>query len=361
MAARKDHADINEHLFTKEALWDLLDCGLIVVDGSGRIRDINATAERMVGKSGRHVIGEGLDRLLPGHPVALDLIERSYKLKMPCRMRDAKIAPAPGMIRSVALTAVPVLDESGEPAGGILQLVERGSSERLKEEQWLNETLDSLGNMAMAVAHEVKNPLAGIRGAAQLLEMESQGASTTACTDLIRTEVDRISRLLDRLLGLADDQMIQDNEINIHEILDYVIHVCAHDDPVPDRDFDPSLPVIRGDRDQLIQLFLNLTQNAREASGRQGKVTISTRISERVRSVHGRRRHFIVVEVRDDGPGIAAPLLPKIFLPFVTSKHRGTGLGLAISQKIVNEHGGLIEVDSQPGKTQFRVYLLMSN
>ncbi|MBF0453370.1 MAG: PAS domain-containing protein [Magnetococcales bacterium] len=347
----------SDDLFSNEVLWNLLDCGLIAVDSQCIVRNMNASAERLFGKSGRHVLGETLEKLLPGHPVALDLITRAYNLKMPCRLRNSQLFPAPGVSLSVSLTAVPLLNVNGEPEGALLQLEEVGEAERLEGDQRLSDTLDSLGNMAMAVAHEVKNPLAGIRGAAQLLEMEVTEKSAVACTDLIRTEVDRISRLLDKLLGLADDQLLQEQEVNIHEILNHVIQVCEHGEPVPIRDFDPSLPTIRGDRDQLIQLFLNLTQNAIEAAGPHGEVLLSSRISDRIRFEHGRRRHFIMVEVRDTGQGISQALLKRIFLPFVTSKHKGTGLGLAISQKIVNEHGGLIEVESEPGRTIFRVFL----
>jgi two-component system, NtrC family, nitrogen regulation sensor histidine kinase GlnL len=347
-------------LFSKEALWDLVGCGLIVVDAEGIVRNMNLSAERLFGKSDHYVVGYALEKLLPGHPVALGLINRAYDLKMSCRLRDAQISPAPGINLSVSLTAVPMFNDQNESVGALLQMEEIGTAERLEEDQRLNETLDSLGSMAMAVAHEVKNPLAGIRGAAQLLEMDVDSASSAACTELIRMEVDRISLLLDKLLGLADDQLAQKKDINIHEILNHVIQVCGHGKVVPKRDFDPSLPNIVGDRDQLIQLFLNLTQNAIEAVTPPEEVTLSTRISDRVRFERGQRRHFIMVEVKDSGPGISPALMQKIFLPFVTSKNKGTGLGLAISQKIVNEHGGLVEVESKPGHTVFRVFLHVS-
>lgn len=347
-------------LFSKEALWDLVDGGLIALDSAGVVRNMNVAAERLLGRSLRHVVGDTLERLLPGYPVALDLIVRASNLKMPCRLRDAKFSTAPGSELAVSLTAVPLFGNDGESAGVLLQIEETGAAERLAEDKRLNETLDSLGSMAMAVAHEVKNPLAGIRGASQLLELEAKNDSAIACTDLIRTEVDRITRLLDRLLGLAEEQFIQEKELNIHEVLNHVIKVCEHGNPVPGRDYDPSLPNIKGDRDQLIQLFLNLTQNAMEATGPGGTVTISTRISERVRYEHGRRRQFLLVEVKDNGPGILPAIAQKIFLPFVTSKNKGTGLGLAISQKIINEHGGMIEFDSKPGQTVFRVFLSVS-
>jgi two-component system, NtrC family, nitrogen regulation sensor histidine kinase GlnL len=347
----------SKDFFAKELLWDMVECGLIVVDTDSIVRNMNLSAERLFGKSANSVIGESLEKLLPGHPVAIDLITRAYDLNMPCRMRNAQIFPAADVVVSVSLMASPLYNNQGELMGALLQLEDVGSVERLEGDQRLNDTLDSLGNMAMTVAHEVKNPLAGIRGAAQLLEMELKSESSIACTELIRTEVDRVTLLLDKLLGLAEDQFVQEKEVNIHEILNHVTQVCAHGQPVPTRDFDPSLPNIIGDRDKLIQLFLNLTQNAIEATGADGEVVLSTRISSHIRSERGRRRQFIVVEVQDNGPGILPAFMKKIFLPFITSKQKGTGLGLAISQKIVNEHDGLIEVKSRPGHTVFRVLL----
>ncbi|MBF0196043.1 MAG: PAS domain-containing protein [Magnetococcales bacterium] len=352
---------ITKDCFAKDHLWDVVECSLIVVDTNGIVRNLNLAAERLFGKSDRYIIGEELEKLLPGYPVALDLIQRAYDLKMPCRLRDAQISPAPGVVVAVSLMASPLRNENGDMAGALLQLEDLEAVEGLEDDQRLNDTLDSLGNMAMAVAHEVKNPLAGIRGAAQLLEMEIKSKSAIACTELIRTEVDRISLLLDKLLGLADEQLINKKELNIHEILDHVIQVCSHGSIIPVRDFDPSLPNINGDRDQLIQLFLNLVQNAIEANSNGGEVIISTRMSSRIRSERGQRRHFIVVEVKDNGPGILPALMQKIFLPFITSKHQGTGLGLAISQKIINEHEGMIEVKSKPGETVFRTYLHVFN
>ncbi|MBF0623297.1 MAG: PAS domain-containing protein [Magnetococcales bacterium] len=343
--------------FSPDNLFDQLPTGFITVDRRGVVRDVNSAAERLLGKPRRRLIGRPLSKLLPGHPVAEDLLNRAQQLLMPCRFRNAQIHPDPDTHLTVSLTACPLQDANGELAGAVLQLEEVSAAERLEEGERLNETLDSLGSMALAVAHEVKNPLAGIRGAAQILELECQAPATLECTRLIRDEVDRITRLLDTLLGLADDQPFMEGEINIHQILDHVLQICGAPPPLPQRDYDPSLPAIRGDRDQLVQLFLNLVKNAREAAGPEGRVEIHTRISQGVRLVQGQRRHHVIVEIRDNGPGIPAALRKRIFLPFVTTKSRGTGLGLAISRKIVNDHGGLMEVKSHPGQTLFRVLL----
>ncbi|MBF0310198.1 MAG: PAS domain-containing protein [Magnetococcales bacterium] len=345
-------------LFNMANLFDQLTTGCIAMDARGIVRAANSAAERLLGKPRSRLEGSAVSRLLPGHPVALELVERAQKLAMPCRARNTRIHPGPEISLLVSMTAAPLLgEEGGAPRGVLLQIEEVGEAERLEEGQRLHDTLDSLGNLALAVAHEVKNPLAGIRGAAQLLEMENTEGPNAACTALIRSEVDRISRLLDSLLGLADDHPTLDQEVNIHEVLDHVMRLAGHDEPEPVRDYDPSLPFIRGDRDQLVQVFLNLVHNAREACGPHGEVRLMTRISERIRLEQGRRSLHVMVEVRDSGPGIPDELRHRIFVPFVSTKPKGMGLGLSISQKIIHSHAGLIELDSQPGQTVFRVLL----
>ncbi|WP_130471046.1 two-component system sensor histidine kinase NtrB [Candidatus Magnetaquicoccus inordinatus] len=345
--------------FSPEILWDQLTTGVVAVDHEGRVQAVNTAAERLLGRARRHLSGIPLAQLLPGHPIALDLIHRARNLGMPCRVRTAHLTPSPGVTLSVSLTAVPLEDADGQGIGALLQLEETGTLERIEEGQRLNATLDSMETLALTVAHEVKNPLAGIRGVAQLLEMEGGSTTISTGTALICAEVDRISRLLDALLGLADRHATPSGAVNIHEILDHVVRLCPGDQPRINKDYDPSLPAIRGDRDQLIQLFLNLLQNARDAAGAMGLVCLHTRISTQVRLEQGRRQRHLIIEVRDNGPGIAESVRQRMFLPFVTSKPKGTGngLGLAIVQKIVHDHGGQIEVTEQAGQTIFRVLL----
>ncbi|MBF0147789.1 MAG: PAS domain-containing protein [Magnetococcales bacterium] len=345
--------------FPLAMLWDHLDMALLALDNQMTVQNVNAASERMFGKTRRWLLGQSIEMLLPGYPVALDLIHRAQNLNMPFRSRSSHIAPAPDRLLSVSLTVVPIRSAEGVPMGTLLQLEEMGDSERLEAGERLNETLDSLGFLAMSVAHEVKNPLAGIRGAAQLIEMQSPSASAITCTQLIRSEVDRISRLLDSLLGLADNQPVMEKETNIHEILNHVQKIIGPMTPEPIIDFDPSLPFIRGDRDQLVQLFLNLLQNALEALRGVQHPTLHmvSRISDRIRFEQGRRRKQIIVEIQDNGPGIPDEMKKRIFLPFVTTKIKGTGLGLTICQKIVHDHGGQIEVESHPGRTIFRIFL----
>ncbi|OSM06199.1 two-component system sensor histidine kinase NtrB [Magnetofaba australis] len=347
--------------FHPVALFDQVSCGVMALDRDGVVRETNAAAERLFGRTRHHMVGKKLEDLLPGHPVALDLIRRAESLNTVCRFRGAELSPGPDIHLHVSLTANPIHDAHGVIIGLLLQMEETSAADKLEEGRRLNETLDSMGALALAVAHEVKNPLAGIRGAAQLLEMETTSESGAACTTLIRAEVDRVSRLLDTLLGLADDAPSISQAINIHEVLQHVIMASGCKEERLERDFDPSLPEVAGDRDKLIQLFLNLLKNADEAAraapNNAGRVRISTRISNQVRLSQGRRKMHVMVEILDNGAGVPPELRNRIFMPFVTSKSRGPGLGLAICQKIVHEHEGQIELESQPGRTAFRVYL----
>ncbi|MBF0622355.1 MAG: PAS domain-containing protein [Magnetococcales bacterium] len=346
--------------FSASNLFDHMTTGLIAVDLEGRVKRVNSAAERILGKPRRHLNGRLLKQLLPGHPVAMDLIDRAQTLSMPCSTRSARLSPSPQVSLPVSMTAAPIPDEEGEIVGTILQLEETSAIAQLEEGERLNDTLDSLSSLALSVAHEVKNPLTGIRGAAQLLEMESTSETAAAYTSLIRSEVDRVSRLLDTLLGLADTPHLEEQSMNIHEILDHVLRLSQEALPNPVLDFDPSLPNIRADRDQLIQVFLNLVNNAIEATQDLGYppiISLSTRIASQIRLEQGRRNLHVVVEVRDNGHGVPSDMKKRIFLPFTSTKNKGVGIGLAICQKIIHDHGGQISLQSKPGETIFRIFL----
>ena len=228
-------------------------------------------------------------------------------------------------------------------------------------------TVVGLGRM---LAHEIKNPLAGIRGAAQLLKSGAK-AEDAPLAQLIVDETDRIRRLVDRMEAFSDDASPSREPVNIHEVLDRVRALAANgvaDGLTLRETFDPSLPAVWGDEDQLIQVFLNLVKNAAEAAhargDQRGEIVISTayRHGDRVRAAKGQALRAAPLEVRvvDNGPGVPPHLREHLFQPFVTSKANGAGLGLALVTKLVAAHGGLLDFDSEPGRTVFRVLLPIS-
>ena len=208
------------------------------------------------------------------------------------------------------------------------------------------------------LAHEVKNPLGGLRGAAQLLERELPSEELKEYTQVIISEADRLQALVNRILGPAGLPKVK--EINIHEILERVrslIKIEVGDGIHLHRDYDPSVPEVKVDPDMLIQALLNIARNACEALGKEGNITFKTRVVRKYTIGHHRHKLVACIAVIDDGPGIPADIKDKIFFPMVTGRAEGSGLGLAISQSLIQQHDGLIECDSEPGRTAFSVIL----
>jgi two-component system, NtrC family, nitrogen regulation sensor histidine kinase GlnL len=210
--------------------------------------------------------------------------------------------------------------------------------------------------MIRQLAHEIKNPLGGIRGAAQLLERQLDDAEQREYTDVIISETDRLAGLVDTLLGPGGPPNKQ--PANIHELLEYVLRIIEAEQPTRlaiHRDYDPGLPEIPLDRDQMVQAFLNLVRNAAAALNGHGKITLRSRAVTNFTIGDIRHRVIASIEIEDDGPGIPYNLQDSVFYPLVTSHPEGTGLGLPAAQELISRHGGLIEFDSRPGRTVFYV------
>lgn len=210
--------------------------------------------------------------------------------------------------------------------------------------------------MIRQLAHEIKNPLGGIRGAAQLLERQLDNDEQREYTEVVISETDRLAALVNTLLGPGGPPNKQ--PVNIHELLEYVVRLIEAEDPKQlaiHRDYDPGLPEIPLDRDQMVQAFLNLVRNAAAALEGLGKITLRTRAVTNFTIGNTRHRVIASIEIEDDGPGIPRELQDSVFYPLVTSRPEGTGLGLPAAQELISRHGGLIEFDSRPGRTVFYV------
>jgi len=304
--------------------------------------------------------GRPLTEFLPADSPLLSLLAQARSQGVSIADREMALeTPALGR-RRVAVDIAPLAER---PGWLCLMLQERSFSSRLDQALNRMDTARAMGTLAAVLAHEVKNPLSGVRGAAQLLEpaLDEEGK---ALTRLIREEVDRIVALVDRMEMFAEERPLVLAPVNIHRVLDHVRRIAEAGFGRGRHylcDYDPSLPSVLGNRDLLVQLFLNLVKNAAEATTEEaGTITLSTRFQHGLRLTEpaGGRRHLpLLVTVQDNGPGIPEAIRARLFDPFISSKVGGKGLGLALAAKIVADHGGLIELASEPRRTQFRILL----
>jgi two-component system nitrogen regulation sensor histidine kinase GlnL len=344
------------------AMLAALPMAAVVIDAENRFRYANPAAELFFQLSFPTLAALRLSDLLPVDSRLLALLDQVRAHEAPVSDHDLTLDSPRLHRRGVAAHGAPL----PEMPGGVVLTLQDGSTAQMMNRQ-LNFIGAARGASAMAemLAHEVKNPLSGIRGAAQLLEQGATEADRELCV-LIQDEVDRIRNLVDRM-DMFSDRPVDLAAVNIHQVLDHVKRVAktgfaAHLRIV--EDYDPSLPQVWGNRDQLVQILLNLVKNAAEAvDPAGGEIVLSTAYHHGMRiAVPGsqERVHLpLQVSVRDNGPGIAEALRATLFEPFVTTKRGGQGLGLPLAAKLVADQGGLIECDSRPGRTVFRLLLAM--
>ena len=351
---------------TADILTGIVD-GVIVTDSSNIVIIWNRAAEELTGIAGTETIGRQVNAVLSDNPSMVSLIEKTLASGRSYADYEAEIAVKHGPLRPVGLVTSVLMDDEGRPLGVILTVRDQAGVRDLKERMRRSDRLATLGMIAAGIAHEVKNPLVGIRGAAQLMRSElrtGSGKSLDEYLDVILKEADRLNSVLEGILDFTRLKPRDMKGYNVHSILDRVLLLneenVRQNGVVLSRMYDPSLPDITGNQDQLVQVFLNIIKNAVEAMPKGGKLTIMTRMSDLFTTVQADRRKYqlMVVKVSDTGPGIKQQHLQNIFTPFFTTKDRGVGLGLALSYQIVQEHLGTIRVESQENEgTTFSVYL----
>ena len=337
---------------------------VLVIDTAGSLIYANAAAEQFFDASAVTMIGAKLAEMLPADSPVFALIDTVRASGHSVSEYGVGLETPRLGTHVVNVQAAPVAETRAEV---VVTLQERTIAHKIDRQLTHRNAARSVTAMAAMLAHEVKNPLSGIRGAAQLLE-ENAGPGDRELTRLICDEADRICALVDRMEVFSDQRPIERGPVNIHEVLERVRLVAQTGFARHVRfieDYDPSLPPVHGNRDLLIQTFLNLVKNAAEASPQQGgEIQLSTAYQHGVRlAVAGndQRVHLpLVVSIIDNGDGIPEDLRAHLFDPFVTTKRNGTGLGLALVAKVVGDHGGIIEFDSQPRRTVFRICLPMA-
>jgi two-component system nitrogen regulation sensor histidine kinase GlnL len=342
--------------------------GVMVLDLGGTLIDLNPAAEQLLGVGAPQVVGAPVEHLAESQPGNAWLAElaRATVHEGVARRRAEDRLRVRGQDVLVSTASAPVHDEAGVRRGAVIVLHDLTLEQQLDTATRRVERFASLGTIALGLAHEIRNPLSGIKGAAQLLRANLGDPAQVHATDIIIREVDRLDGLLEELRGLSSPPPLQLGPVNIHRILNDVLALQRQ---APEwgavilrTEFDPSLPAVLGDPAQLTQVFLNLVKNAAEALDGGGTVTVLTRIETRyhVRS-RSQRRQFLSVIVADDGPGVPEHIQHQLFSPFFTTKSRGTGLGLAVCHRIVSEHGGTIAHEPRPGGgARFRVTLPVS-
>lgn len=341
----------------QQRILDGLSVATLLFNARFRLIFINPAGELLLGVSARHLLGQHFSELMqPGSPI-MPALEEALHSRHPFTRHEMTLSLAHGDERVVDFTVIPLIEADEEPEL-LLELTPINNLLRIAREENRQAQQMATREMLRGLAHEIRNPLGGLRGAAQLLEKQLATEELKEYTQVIIREADRLKNLLNRMLG--PNTRPAKTAINIHEVLERVRNlVCVEVDEQIDlqRDYDPSIPEVHADMDQLVQALLNIIRNACQALSDQGTIILRTRVERKF--TIGQNRHNLVarINVIDNGPGINEEMKEKIFFPMVTGRANGSGLGLSIAQSLIEQHGGVIECQSEPGRTTFSILL----
>jgi two-component system nitrogen regulation sensor histidine kinase GlnL len=340
-------------------ILDNLNAAILLFDRDLTLTYLNSAGEILLADSSRHLLGLRAAELFKSSDPAL-LINLQQCLTMSHPLADRELTLEcmnQGHSLTINFSATPLLEN--ERVNEILvELQQVDNHLRISKEQRLLSQQNTARLLVRGLAHEIKNPLGGLRGAAQLLDLELHDPELKEYTQIIIAESDRLQGLMDKMLG--PNKLPNKKNINIHEVLERVRHLIQAEGSSSlsiEPDYDPSIPDLLADKDQLIQALLNVARNAVQALNGAGKIIFKTRVQRQV--TIGRKRYKLAIkcDIIDNGPGIPADMMNQIFYPMITGRSDGTGLGLSISQALVNQHNGLIECSCEPGNTVFSIIL----
>lgn len=337
---------------------DLLSSAVVLVDDRLIIRYLNPGAENLFAISQRKLVGMPLLRLLGAPPGLAAALDNALRTNWSYTGQDLKIQRGDKEPLNLDCTVSPV------EAQGVRLLLEFRPIDaqlRVAREEQLLQQQQANRELIRNLAHEIKNPLGGIRGSAQLLERELADPLLREYTEVIIAEADRLQDLMNRLL--TSHSVMRPAQLNIHDVLERVRRLILAEFPDLSirRDYDTSLPELTADREQLIQAILNIVRNAAQALDGHGEISLRTRVARQVTLAKRRFKLALELQVIDNGPGIPEEIRDKIFYPLVSGRDGGSGLGLSLAQSFIEQHHGMIEVDSRPGRTCFTILLPISD
>lgn len=344
-----------------QGILDNISTGIVALNGQLEVTALNAAGEALLETSETRCIGQPARKFLLRPQDWLEPLQQALASNSPHASRSVSLALLSGQEILVDIIITPINEEGSETCL-IVEMTAVDRLHRISRDEGLIHAQETSRAVIRGLAHEIKNPLGGVRGAAQLLARELPNDDLAEYTDIIIREADRLRDLVDRLLGPNNQPDLQAG--NIHEILEHVLNLIeaeADNRATIKRDYDPSLPEFPYDKAQLIQAVLNVMRNALQAANNLDECVITVRSRSQRQFTVGTKCHRLVcrVDIIDNGPGISPDLLHAVFAPMVTGRADGTGLGLSIAQSIINRHGGILECDSQPGETRFTMYLPM--